>query len=94
MTGRLEPFGLAPDVLLEEDSAEFFEAGGRIIEGGEDRLPLVALQGEHLDVVGERRPQPRFELLVVDHPGQVEHEPVGDRKAGKEHASSVDAPGA
>jgi hypothetical protein len=52
---------LSPDVLLEQDGAELFEAGGRILERPEDRLSLVDLEGENPGFVGNGVAEPEFE---------------------------------
>ena len=70
-----EPVADAADVLGDQHRPKLLQAGGRILERPQDQLALVDLQRQHLHVVSERRPQPRFELLVVDPPGQLEHEP-------------------
>lgn len=81
-------------MLLEEHGPELLQTGRRILQRADDRFPLVDLEREHLDVLGERTPEAHLEVLVVDQMGEFQHESVGDRKAGEEHASSVDASGA
>lgn len=53
-----EPNALAPFVFAEEHAAELGEAGGRVVEGADDRLALRKGQREHLrlEVVGLLEP--------------------------------------
>jgi hypothetical protein len=82
-TRRAPRFGSTE--LAQQDAAELFEAGGRVVERGDDRLAFVDLEGQYARLAVVCGLQLVGEVRVVDEPGELEDGVVADRDAGELH---------
>ena len=80
---RLHPLRPSPLKLAEQHAAELLEANGRVVERGEDRLPLGDLEGEDLHVSSVRIFEAFGEVRVADESGELEHGFVSDGDAAR-----------
>ena len=80
-----EAFALPPYVLLEEDGAELLEAGGRLVECGEDRSPFGNGEPEDFGPVEQRRIQPARKRWR-DNSGELPEKSLVDRDATHQHS--------
>jgi hypothetical protein len=71
--------------LLQQHGPELLQTCRGILERAEDRFPLIDLQREQANVLGEGAAEPHLEILVVDQAGELKDEPLGDVEACKEH---------
>jgi hypothetical protein len=85
MTDGLQPFDAAQDVLVAEHGSEIFQAGGRVVQRDEDRLPFVAAEGEDPIVLGERLAEFHLEARIVDQARKTQDVPVGNIETAEEH---------
>ena len=85
---RLQALALSPDVLAQQDAAEFLEAGWGIVERSEDRFPLVDVEPEDPRLVLECRREPVGRGAAV----QLGCDP-GDELAGNRDSCDRDCGG-
>jgi hypothetical protein len=78
-TRRAPRFGSTE--LAQQDAAELFEAGGRVVERGDDRLAFVDLEGQYARLAVVCGLQLVGEVRVVDEPGELEDGVVADGDA-------------
>ena len=82
-----EPVAHATYVLLQEHGAELLQAGRRIVQRSDDRLPLGNGQPEHTDAAAVTVLETDREVGVLDEAGELQDEVLVSRPARDRRAS-------
>jgi hypothetical protein len=87
---RARAFGASRCDLAEQDAAQRLEPRRRVVEGEQNRLRLVRLEGKRDDAPLVGVAESTGELFVLQQAGELEHEAIGDGHACKEHTFDYD----